>query len=45
VETFYREEKDGFMWGDIFFKGIKDFEGETFLRYRFKNENFNRLEK
>jgi DUF917 family protein len=38
VETFYREEKDGFMWGDIFFKGIKDFEGETFKIW-FKNEN------
>lgn len=38
VESFFREAKDGFMWGNITFKGERDFEGENF-RIWFKNEN------
>lgn len=38
VESFFREERDGFMWGDINLKGRKDFEGEIFKIW-FKNEN------
>ncbi len=38
VESFSREERDGFMWGEIFFKGIREFSGKT-LRIWYKNEN------
>jgi DUF917 family protein len=38
LESFYREERDGFMWGDIIIKGGKDFDGESFKIW-FKNEN------
>lgn len=38
VESFTREEKDGFMWGEILLRGSKEFYGEI-LKIWFKNEN------
>lgn len=38
VESFLREERDGFMCGNIIFEGGKEFKGETFKIW-FKNEN------
>ena len=38
VESFSREEKDGFMWGEIFLKGIHEFSMEK-LKIWYKNEN------
>ncbi|MCX5907512.1 MAG: DUF917 domain-containing protein [Deltaproteobacteria bacterium] len=38
VESFSREERDGFMWGEILFKGSGEFSGERFKIW-YKNEN------
>jgi len=38
VESFSREEKDGFMWGEILFKGIREFSREIYKIW-YKNEN------
>jgi DUF917 family protein len=38
VESFSREEKDGFMWGEIFLKGTQEFSGDR-LKIWYKNEN------
>ncbi len=38
VESFGRQEKDGFMWGDILLKGSDEFSAEEFKIW-FKNEN------
>lgn len=38
VESFSREEKDGFMWGEIILKGKVNFDGE-YYKVWFKNEN------
>ena len=38
VESFSREEKDGFMWGEILLRGVREFSGETY-RIWYKNEN------
>jgi hypothetical protein len=38
VKSFSREEREGFMWGTILLKGLKEFEGEIFKIW-FKNEN------
>ncbi len=38
VESFTREERDGFMWGDIVLKGSEEFPGQEFKIW-FKNEN------
>lgn len=38
VASFTREEKYGFMWGDINLKGIDGFEGETYKVW-YKNEH------
>jgi DUF917 family protein len=38
VESFSREEKDGFMWGEIILRGSSEFSGE-FYKIWYKNEN------
>jgi DUF917 family protein len=38
VGSFSREERDGFMWGEIFLAGTGEYSGETYKIW-FKNEN------
>jgi len=38
IESFSREEKGGFMWGEIYLKGIQKFSGDK-LKIWYKNEN------
>ena len=38
VQAFTREERDGFMWGDIILRGAEEFSGQEFKIW-FKNEN------